>query len=321
MPATGVDGRQPPSDPGTPFRRRVTPSPSWAACYGLTDASAWGRAASRWHQRRAVRISARVSPLQNYGVQVTFDVEAEAYGRFMGRYSEPLAIQFAERAGVRLGQRAVDVGCGPGALTAQLVKILGAGEVAAIDPSRSFVEAIRDRLPDVEVKVGVAEQLPFQDNSFDVALAQLVVHFMTDPIQGLKEMRRVTRPGGLVGASVWDHSGAKGPLSIFWRAAQDLDPAVRGEADLPGTGEGQLAQLGRDAGLSDIDSCTLTVTVGFQTATEWWEPFTLGVGPAGAYVAGLDERAQDALRDRCLRLLPPAPFQVTATAWSVLGRA
>jgi trans-aconitate methyltransferase len=116
---------------------------------------------------------------------VTFDVRADAYARFMGRYSEPLAVQFAELADLRTGHRALDVGCGPGALTAQLVERLRADAVSAIDPSPSFVAAIRSRFPEVDVQFGVNEHLPFPDDCFDLALAQLVVHFMTDAVSGL----------------------------------------------------------------------------------------------------------------------------------------
>ena len=133
---------------------------------------------------------------------MSFNVTADAYARFMGRFSEPLAAQFIEYAGVRAGQRAVDVGCGPGVLTAPLVERLGADSVAAIDPSAPFIEVVRERWPGIDVRAGDAEHLPFADDDFDLALAQLVVHFMTDPVAGLREMGRVTRPGGVVAACV-----------------------------------------------------------------------------------------------------------------------
>jgi SAM-dependent methyltransferase len=252
---------------------------------------------------------------------VTFRVSADAYGRFMGRYSEPLAAQFTELAHVRSGDRALDVGCGPGALTAQLVERLGAPAVSAIDPSPEFVTAARGRFPGLDVRDGVAEELPFDDDSFDVVLAQLVVHFMTDPVAGLREMGRVTRPGGLVAASVWDHGGAAGPLSLFWQAVRDFEPDAKGERELPGAQEGQLAELFEAAGLRRIDPSKLSVTVPFATFADWWEPFTFGVGPAGDHVAGLDDAGREALRARCEQLLPPAPFEVAASAWCVRARA
>jgi SAM-dependent methyltransferase len=251
---------------------------------------------------------------------VVFEVGADSYRRFMGRFSEALAGPFAQAAGVRTGQRVLDVGCGPGALTAQLVRRLGSGAVSAVDPSASFVAAIRDRFPQVSVQRGVAERLPFADRSFDAALAQLVVHFMTDPVRGLAEMARVTRTGGLVAACVWDHAGGAGPLAAFWQAVHDLDPVASDEAGLPGTAEGELADLCAAAGLQRIESGSLTVEIGFASFADWWQPFTLGVGPAGAYVSQLDQTQREALRARCDQILPPAPFHIRATAWSVLSR-
>src|ERR1700728_1473114 len=239
----------------------------------------------------------------------------------MGRLSEPLAVQFAHLAGLHAGQRVLDVGCGPGALTARLVHRLGSGGVTAIDPSASFVAAVRDRFPEISVHSGVAERLPFADRTFDAALAQLVVHFMTDPVAGLAEMARVTRPGGLVAACVRDRAGGSGPLAVFWQAAHDLDPGVRDESGLPGAREGHLAELCDAAGRRQVEPGLLTVEVQFATLEAWWEPYTLGVGPAGDYVGQLDQAQRDALRNRCAQLLPPAPFRLPASAWSVRARA
>jgi SAM-dependent methyltransferase len=252
---------------------------------------------------------------------MSFDVSADAYGRFMGRFSKPLAAVFADWVGVRAGQTALDVGCGPGMLTAELEQRLGAAAVAAIDPSPSFVAATRALLPEVDVRLGVAERLPFPDDRFDVCLAQLVVHFMADPVAGLSEMARVTRGGGTVAAAVWDHAGGSGPLAAFWDAVHDLDPGAPGEAALAGTGEGQLAELCRAAGLRAVEASALTVRVAFDTFGDWWEPFTLGVGPAGGHVAALDERGRAALRDRCATQLPSPPFDVSASAWCARGVA
>lgn len=251
---------------------------------------------------------------------VSFEVGADAYDRFMGRFSQPLADEFVALAALRPGQRALDVGCGPGALTGRLVSRLGADAVAAVDPSAPFVAATRERHPGVDVRLAAAEDLPFEDDTFDAALAQLVVHFMKDPVAGLREMARVTRRGGPVLASVWDHAGDAGPLSLYWRAARELDPGARDESGLAGAGEGQLADLARAAGLTDVRASVLTARVGFSTFDDWWAPFLLGVGPAGQYVAGLDEAGREALRARCEALLPPAPFEVAASAWCVAAR-
>jgi SAM-dependent methyltransferase len=252
-----------------------------------------------------------------YSGLVVFNVGADSYARFMGRFSGPLGVQFAELADVRAGQRVLDVGCGPGALTGQLVQRLGSGSVSVIDPSASFVAAIRSRFPEIDVQCGIAERLPFADGIFDAALAQLVVHFMADPVAGLAEMGRVTRPGGLVAACVWDHAGGTGPLATFWQAVHDLDPTARDEAELAGAREGHLAELSAAAGLQQIESGSLSVEIRFATFTDWWEPFTLGVGPAGAYVSHLDQAQRAALRTRCAQLLPPAPFRLSASAWTV----
>jgi SAM-dependent methyltransferase len=253
--------------------------------------------------------------------RVTFDVGADAYMRFMGRYSEPLAVLFADLAGVASGQRALDVGCGPGVLTAELVRRLGAGAVCAVEPSRSFAGAARERLPGVDVRRSAAEQLPFADRSFDVALAQLVVHFMTDPVAGLREMGRVTSPGGTVAACVWDHAaGGGGPLTLFWRAARDLDPLAPDESGRAGVREGQLVTLFAQAGLGQARAATLTVRVRHASFEQWWEPLTLGVGPAGAYVASLAEEHRAALREHCRDLLPAGPVEVSASAWGAASQ-
>src|SRR5262245_37947143 len=135
---------------------------------------------------------------------MAFDVAADAYDRFMGRYSAPLAVELLHVIGAEPGQRALDVGCGPGVLTRQLTELLGDSAVAAVDPSPPFVAAVRAELPGVDVRPGGAEELPFDDDGFDLALAQLVVPFMRDPEAGLREMRRVTKPGGVVAAAAWN---------------------------------------------------------------------------------------------------------------------
>ena len=252
---------------------------------------------------------------------MSFAVSADAYDRFMGRYSSPLASRFADFAGVAAGQRALDVGCGPGALTADLVRRLGAASVSAGDPSEPFVAAIEERHPEVIVRRAAAEHLPFPERTFDVSLAQLVVHFMEDPVAGLREMARVTRHDGVVAACVWDHAEGQGPLSLFWDAARALNPDVRDESGLAGARQGHLTDLMEQAGLGAIQEDTLSVEIAHRTFDEWWDPFTLGVGPAGGYVAGLDADGRAELRERCRAELPSAPFVVTARAWAARGRA
>jgi len=250
-----------------------------------------------------------------------FFTSTSAYDRFMGRFSGPLGPLFADFAGVEAPGRALDVGCGPGALTAELAARLGAVNVAAIDPSEAFVEAARDRNPGADVRHAPAEEIPFADDTFDVALAQLVVHFMADALAGLGEMARVTRPDGVVAACVWDHHGHTGPLSPFWTALEEFDPAAESESQLAGSREGHLGELFREAGLTDVEESSLSVGVEFESFEEWWAPYELGVGPAGAYVVKLDDARRGELRELCRTRMPEPPFTVTGRAWAARGRA
>jgi SAM-dependent methyltransferase len=252
---------------------------------------------------------------------MSFDVAADAYDQFMGRYSRLLSPQLADLAGISPGQRVIDVGCGPGALTAVLVERLAPANVSAVDPSEPFVAAAQARHPGVDVRQAAAEQLPFADRTFDAALAQLVVHFMSDPVAGLKEMARVTRPDGVVVACVWDHAGDGGPLSLFWQAARALDPGVHDESQLAGAREGHLAELFDAAGLREIEDTSISATLEHPSFEEWWEPYTRGVGPAGAYTVQLDAERQVELRERCRQLLPDPPFVLTSRAWAARGLA
>src|SRR5439155_17628398 len=135
-------------------------------------------------------------------------------------------------------------------------------------------------------------RLPFPHDRFDTSLAQLVVHFMEDPVAGLREMARVTRRRGVVAACVWDHAGGGGPLSRFWDAARELDPEVEDESSLAGARKGHLGELFEAAGLDQIQEEALSVDLAHTSFDDWWEPFTLGVGPAGAYVSALDQEAR-----------------------------
>ena len=252
---------------------------------------------------------------------MSFDVAADAYDRFMGRYSVLLSPQLADFAGIQAGQRVLDVGSGPGALTAELVTRLGAESVTAVDPSTPFVEAVQARNPGVQVHQATAEQLPFADDAFDASLAQLVVHFMTDPVAGLAEMRRVTRSRGIVAACVWDLAGGRAPLSPFWRAAHKLQPAASDESALAGTRQGHLRELFEAAGLTQLEETELEVAVVHESFDEWWEPYTAGVGPAGGYVKSLSPDDQAKLREACREVLPPEPFTLASVAWAVRGRA
>ena len=215
----------------------------------------------------------------------------------------------------------LDVGCGPGALTAVLASRAGADAVSAVEPSASFAAAARERLPGVDVRQSAAEQLPFPDDAFDAALAQLVVHFMTDPVAGLREMARVTRPGGVVAACVWDHAGGRGPVSAFWQAVRELDPAADDESGLAGVREGHLAELFAQAGLDAVQAATLTVRVRQADSSPGGSRSRSASARPGRTWPSLAADRRDALREQCRRLLPDGPFEVSATAWAATGRA
>jgi ubiquinone/menaquinone biosynthesis C-methylase UbiE len=251
---------------------------------------------------------------------------AEIYDRFIGRYSPGLARAMCAAAGIQSGQRALDVGCGSGALIAQLADVLGAENVAAVDPSGPFVQASRARVPGARILVGSAESLPFGDGEFDATLSQLVVNFLDDPEQGLREMARVTRADGVVAGCVWDYGGEMTMLRTFWEAAAALDPegaAPFMEAHtMRFARPDELASLWRSAGLDDIDVAPIVVEAPYEDFDDLWSPFPTGVGPAGTYAASLDGEAQAALRDEFERRLgrPEGAFTLSARAWSAVGR-
>lgn len=251
---------------------------------------------------------------------------AAAYESFMGRYSRPLAVLFADGAGARRGLTALDVGCGPGALTAVLAERLGAANVVACDPTEPFVAECRRRHPGVDVRIGAAEALPVDDASVDLVLAQLVLHFLTEPTVGASEMRRVARPGGTVGACMWDFDGME-MLRLFWDAALAVDPAAPDEArTMRFGGPGEIVDLFDAAGLGDLREETFEVSSTYADAAELWQTLLAGVGPAGAYLMSLpaDERAQvrSEMRARLTQRFRSAdsPFTLRAVARAAYGR-
>jgi SAM-dependent methyltransferase len=250
-----------------------------------------------------------------------FDVSATAYDRFMGRYSRQLSPQLADLAGVEAGQSALDVGCGPGALTAELVERLGPAAVCAVDPSASFVDAMRERFPGLTVERAPAERLPFDDDSFDAALAQLVVPFMSDAVAGLREMARVTVTGGVVAACGWDLAGDRSPLTAFWSGVHEVMPGARDEAGMRGSGEGQLPEVFAAAGIGEVREVAMPVEVEHASFEDWWEPYTFGVGPAGAFVGRLDPSTRERVREACREQLGDGPFTIAARAWTATGIA
>lgn len=251
---------------------------------------------------------------------MAFNVAADAYDRFMGRYSEPLAARFVDWLNPPDEATVLDVGCGPGALTGVLVDRYGRENVRAVDPSPTFLTAVRERFPGVDVREATAAQLPWGDDEFDLAAASLVLHFMPDPVAGIAELRRVTTPGGIVGATVWSIDDGRAPVALVRRVALGLDPDAERE-DLPGTHAGDLETVFRSAGLADVEGGELEVSVRYDTFEEWWEPYLLGVGPLGDYLRTLDDAKRSAIRDRCRQETGAAPFEIRAVAFAARGRA
>ena len=245
-----------------------------------------------------------------------FASPAEHYDRFMGRYTIPLARAFADEVGVGRGMNVLDVGCGPGGLTSELAGRVGAESVAAIDPAEQFVAACRERNPGADVRQGVAEDLPWEDDTFDAALSSLVIAFMRDADAGLGEMKRVTRPGGKVGVCMWDIAGGgMTMLRLFWDAMKAVKPEVEGESLRVGTAEGDIAERMRRAGFREVADGALEVSVDYSGFEDFWQPFTFGVGPAGQALAALDDDEVAAVRAAARAELPEGPFALAARCW------
>jgi SAM-dependent methyltransferase len=238
----------------------------------------------------------------------------------MGRYAPTLAAALAETAGVTPEMRVLDVGCGPGGLTSELCRRVGAERVAAIDPMPQFAATCRRRHPGADVRQGVAEQLPWPAGEFDVTLSSLVIAFMSDPDQGVREMARVTRPEGIVAACMWDiASGGMAMLRVFWDAVRQVQPGVEGEQRLPGTAEGDLVARFERAGLEDVVGGELMASAHYADFDDFWDPFTFAVGPAGRYLASLSDVRRTDVREACRAQLPDGPFSLPARAWSARG--
>jgi SAM-dependent methyltransferase len=247
--------------------------------------------------------------------------DVAAYDAFMGRWSVPLAGSFLEACRVPPGGRVLDVGCGTGSLTAELLA-RGAREVAACDPSPAFAAACHARFPEVEVRVARAEALPYDDDSFDAALAELVLHFLDDPDAGAAETARVVRPGGRVGACVWE-VGGMGMLRLFWDAALAESPDAPDEARTHrfGGSPGEIAALLARHGLVDVEEARLAVSSTYAGFEELWAALGGGAGPAGSYLASLPTGRRDAVRAGLLERLgaPSGPFTLHAVALSASG--
>jgi ubiquinone/menaquinone biosynthesis C-methylase UbiE len=252
---------------------------------------------------------------------VSFTASGDAYDRFMGRYSRELAPRLIGFAGVIEGMRALDVGCGSGLLTSALADRLGAANVAAADPSETLLAACAARVPGADVRRAPAEELPWPDASFDAVLSQLVLNFVADADAAVAEMCRVTAPGGIVASCTWDYAGGMRMLRTFWDAAAELDPRAPDESSMRYRSAEALESLWERGGLKDVVTGRLEVEVAYGSFDEYWEPFTLGVGPAGAYYASRDEEAREGLREGVFSRLgaPAGPFSLGARAFAVRG--
>ncbi len=247
----------------------------------------------------------------------------DIYDRFMGRYSRKLSPILADQADVRLPMRVLDVGCGPGELTEELVRRVGADAVSACDPSSSFVEACRTNNPGVHVDVGTMESLPFDDNAFDASLAQLVLHFVGDPAQGMREMIRVTKPGGVIGASGWDMERGMEMLMVFSTAATSIVPReTLDKFQFPFTDPGSISTLFASAGLTYIDEQEVTVSASYSGFEEFWESLRNAPGPIEMILSGRSEADIATFRDACAAAVnhPSGAFSLTGRAFSVIGR-
>jgi SAM-dependent methyltransferase len=247
--------------------------------------------------------------------------EGDGYEQFMGRWSRRLAPLFVDFAQVGADDVVLDVGSGTGALSLAVTAV-GSARVTGIERSESYVRhaqqhASSDR---ARFQIGDATALPFPDNTFDRALSMLVLNFVPAPAVALDQMIRVTRPGGVVASAVWDYGDGMGMLRMFWdeAVAQNPEAEPRDERHMPLCGRGALAELWRDHGLHCVDQRALTIEMAFSSFDDYWQPFLLGQGPAGAYVTSLSEFDRRALQSRLQRRWA-AGLSLNARAWAVRG--
>jgi SAM-dependent methyltransferase len=251
---------------------------------------------------------------------------AEAYERQRGRSSKLLAPLFVEFVGVK--GEVLDVGCGTGALTFAIAKSRAVSKIVAMDLSEGFLAYARSKTDDprISFELGDAQSLPCPDASFDCCLALLVVSFIPDAPKAAREMRRVTRPGGMVATAMWDNTGGNDLNQSLWEAAIPLDPKAPQDKDRPGsygTAEA-LSSLWASAGLINIEVKNIVFPCGFSSIDDFWLPLTEGQGPAGAYLDRLSDDHRAALRERLRQNLfgnrPDGPFTLRAKAWAVKGQ-
>jgi SAM-dependent methyltransferase len=254
--------------------------------------------------------------------------DAEAYDRFMGRWSRLLAPLFVEFSGLPDGGRVLDVGSGTGALAFAIGERKPRCQVVGIDPSKEYARYAGSRNSfgsRMTFEVGDAQALRFEDGAFDHSLSLLVFNFIPDRWKALREIIRVTKPGGIVSAAVWDYGAGMRMLRVFWDAAVAVDSGAGklDERHMPLCRAGELEALWKQGGLHGVAGTPLDFTMKFGSFADYWEPFLLGQGPAGAYVRGLERSAREVLQGELRRRLGLAgkdvPFSLTTRAWSVRG--
>lgn len=257
--------------------------------------------------------------------------QSHAYEPFMGRWSRRLAPLFVDFVGVQDGESVLDVGSGTGALAAAILEARPKAYVTGLDVAPDYVAAARQRgRRGARFVIGDAHALDFADGTFDRAVSMLALNFVRDPRRALAEQIRVTRPGALIAAAVWDYGDGMQMLRAFWNEAVAANPAAdaRDERHMPLCHHSELSALWLSHGMLAVGERPLTIEQPFASFDDYWNPFLGGQGPAGAYVADLAAAARDALRDRLRRLLVGSgagngggPFMLTARAWAVKGYA
>ena len=246
-----------------------------------------------------------------------------AYELYMGRWSRRLAAPYAEFAAVKDGERLLDVGTGTGALAAALAARTKTSEIVGIDPSAGFIEAAKaGGSPRVRFEAGDAQALPYPDAGFDRVLSLLALNFVPDHEKAVREMRRVTRPGGAVSACVWDYGEGMESLRLFWDAAVELDPAAapKHERNMKLCRKGELGVLWRNSALAEVREEALVIDQAFSSFDDYWGPFLSGTGPGGAYVVSLDDARRKQLEAHLRGRLGDGAFTLKARAWCVTGR-
>jgi SAM-dependent methyltransferase len=249
------------------------------------------------------------------------------YERFMGRWSQLLAPRFIAFAGIKNGQRVLDVGTGTGSAAAAVEAGMPASEIVGIDPSAAFIAYAQKNAKSTRAhfEVGDAQALKFKDASFDQTLALLVMNFIPDHGKAIAEMRRVTRPQGTVSACVWDYDAGMQMLRFFWDEAIALDPAIepKDERHMKLSRWGQLGEAWKKAGFVNVQEAPLEIGQAYSSFNDYWEPFTKGAGPGGAYVVALPqdrrEQLEARMRKRLLADRQDGLFTLTARAWCVRG--